>query len=281
MVAKSVRTARRIEAMSGVTVSAGEAARRLGVSPATIQRWADGGVLHAERTPGGHRRIYVTELRRLISANRPRDLSGPLAGWLDVLMTGDPRKVKTALLAARQTAETWADPADEIASAIAELGRQWEAGACQIFQEHGVSETLRRGVALCTAELSCGPDAPRAVLFTVEGERHTLGLTLAELVLAEAGWRCFWLGEGPPSDELQSLVDKLKPDLLVVSASSVPSPKAIASYQTELSQVATMNRVELGLAGSGTWSPDPAVRRLITFEDLRSFLAEKKRRTAS
>ena len=267
--------------MSGVTVSAGEAARRLGVSPATIQRWADGGVLHAERTPGGHRRIYVTELRRLISANRPKDLSGPLAGWLAVLMTGDPRKVKTALLAARQTAETWAGPADEIASAIAELGRQWEAGACQIFEEHGVSETLRRGVALCAAELSCGPDAPRAVLFTVEGERHTLGLTLAELVLAEAGWRCFWLGEGPPSEELEPLVDKLKPDLLAVSASSVTSSRAVARYQVELRRIAAKSHVELGLAGSGAWVPDPAVHRLSSFEDLRAFLVDKNQQAAS
>jgi excisionase family DNA binding protein len=267
--------------MSNLTVSAGEAARRLGVAPITIQRWVDSGILHAERTPGGHRRIYVTELRRLIAESRPTELSGPLASWLDVLIAGDPRRVKSALVTARQNLGSWAGVADQVASAIAELGRQWEAGACQIFEEHAVSETLRRGVALCAAELAYEPDAPRAVLFTVEGERHTLGLTLAELVLAEAGWRSFWLGEGPPSDELQLLVDKLKPDLLVVSASSVPSPEAIASYQTELSQVAAKKHVELGLAGSGTWSPDPAVRRLITFEDLRTFLAEKKQRMAS
>jgi methanogenic corrinoid protein MtbC1 len=196
-------------------------------------------------------------------------------------MGGDPRKVKTALLAARQSAETWAEPADEIASAIAELGRQWGAGACQIFEEHAVSETLRRGVALCAAELSCGPDAPRAVLFTVEGERHTLGLTLAELVLAEAGWRCFWLGEGPPSEELESLVERLKPDLLAVSASSVTSPRSVAHYQVELSRLAAKSHVELGLAGSGAWVPDPKVYRLSSFEDLRAFLVEKNQQAGS
>ncbi len=71
-------------------VSAGEAARRLGVAPATIQRWVDGGLLHAERTPGGHRRIPVAELRRVIAASRRHDQSGPLTDWLDVLLTGDP-----------------------------------------------------------------------------------------------------------------------------------------------------------------------------------------------
>lgn len=259
--------------MNALTVSAGEAARRLGVAPITIQRWVDRGILHAERTPGGHRRIYVTELRRLIAESRPAELSGPLASWLDVLMAGDPHSIKSALATGRQSLGNWARVADQVASAIAELGRRWEAGACRIFEEHAVSESLRRGVALCAAELTCEPDAPCAVLFTVEGERHTLGLTLAELVLTEAGWRSFWLGEGPPTDELEPLVDRLKPGLLVVSASAVTSPKTIARYQAALSRVAAKNTVELGLAGSGAWIPDPAVHRLISFEDLRIFLS--------
>jgi MerR family transcriptional regulator, light-induced transcriptional regulator len=259
--------------VSAQTVSAGEAARRLGVTPITVQRWVDRGILNAERTAGGHRRIYVTELRRLIAESRPAALSGPLASWLDVLMTGNPVKIKSALVTAQQSLGSWATVADQVASAIAELGRQWEAGTCQIFEEHAVSESLRRGVALCAAEVTYESDVPRAVLFTVEGERHTLGLTLAELVLAEANWRSIWLGEGPPSDELQLLVDKLNPNLLIVSASEVAPPKTIARYQSALAQVAANNHVELGLAGSGAWSHDPAVHRLITFEDLRTFLS--------
>jgi excisionase family DNA binding protein len=259
--------------MSTPTVSAGEAARRLGVTPITIQRWVDRGILHAERTAGGHRRIYVTEVRRLIAESRPAALSGPLASWLDVLMTGNPHKIRSALITARQNLGSWATVADQVASAIAELGRRWEAGKCSIFEEHAVSESLRRGVALCAAEAASEPDARRAVLFTVEGERHTLGLTLAELVLAEAGWLSIWLGEGPPADELQFLVDKLKPNLLLVSASAVTPSKTIARYQSALGQVAANNRVELGLVGSGAWSQDPAVHRLVTFEDLRTLLS--------
>jgi excisionase family DNA binding protein len=259
--------------MSTQTVSAGEAARRLGVAPITIQRWVDHGILNAERTPGGHRRIYVTELRRLIAESRPAVLSGPLANWLDVLGTGNPHKVKSALTTARQNLGSWAKVADQVASAIAELGRRWEAGTCQIFEEHAVSESLRRGVALCATEAAYEPDTLRAVLFTVEGERHTLGLTLAELVLADAGWQSIWLGEGPPSDELQLLVDKLKPNLLLVSASAVTPAKTIARYQSALRQVAADDSVALGLAGSGAWSEDSEAHRLVTFEDLHQFLS--------
>jgi excisionase family DNA binding protein len=267
--------------MSEQMVSAGEAARRLGVAPATIQRWVDSGVLHAERTPVGHRRIYVTELRRLIAASRPAELNGLLAEWCDVLVTGDSAKVKAALIASRQKTGNWADTADEVAAAIAEIGRRWEAGDYQIFEEHATTEALRRAAAACVSEMHVGDGAPSAALLTVENERHTLGLTLAELVLPEAGWRPVWIGEGLPADDLQSLVNKLKPDLLVVSASSVTPAKAVARYQAELGHIATAGNVEVVLAGSGAWAPISNMQRLMTFKDLRAFLGKKGQPTAS
>jgi excisionase family DNA binding protein len=259
--------------MGEMMVSAGEAARRLGVAPATIQRWVDSGVLHAERTPGGHRRIYVTELRRLIAASRPAALSGPLADWFDVLMTGDPAKVRAAFIASRQQTGAWAETADEVASAIAEIGRQWEAGACQVFEEHAATEALRRAAASCAGEMRHADNAPRAALFTIENERHTLGLALAELVMAEAGWRPLWIGEGPPADELGLLVAKFAPDALLVSASAASTPAAIACYQTPLTDVANEQGLDLILAGGGSWKRDSAVKRVITFKELREALA--------
>ena len=258
--------------MTEVMVSAGEAARRLGVAPATVQRWVNSGVLHAERTAGGHRRIYVTELRRLIAANRPAEVGGPVADWIGVLMSGDPRKVKAALVASRQLTGHWADTADIVAAAIAEIGRRWESGACQVFEEHAASEALRRGAALCANEIHCPDHAPCVVLFTVEGERHTLGLSLAELVFAEAGWHVLWLGEGPPADELKAVVAQLKPDLITVAASSASSAGIVARYEEALSRVASRARVPLVLAGSGDWRA--AKHRIVTFRELRTLLEQ-------
>jgi excisionase family DNA binding protein len=257
------------------TVSAGEAARRLGVAPATIQRWVDRGVLHAERTPGGHRRIYVTEVRRLIAANRTRALSGPLANWLDVLMAADPLAIRTALLAARQRSASWAETVDEVASALAEIGRRWEDGSCQVFEEHAASEALRRAAAACAGELHPGGNAPSAALLTVEGERHTLGLSLAELVFAEAGWRSMWIGEGPPAEELEAIVRKLKPHLLAVSASAAIRPGPIARYQSELIKIASSTGIQLILGGGGAWRTSPGASRIVSFQDLQVLLSSR------
>lgn len=255
--------------MTEAMVSAGKAARRLGVSPVTIQRWVDSGVLHAERTAGGHRRIYVTELRRLIAASRPEKLSGSLASWFDILMTGNAAKVKSALMASQQESGNWAKTGDEVASAIAEIGRSWEAGACQIFEEHAATEALRRAAASCVEEMRIRDDAPCAALFTIEKERHTLGLALAELVVVEAGWRPVWIGEGPPADELGDLVSKFEPKRIIVSASGVRTARAVACYQRALIDEAKRSDIALFFAGGGAWQDETEGTRVYSFTELR------------
>ncbi len=45
------------------TLSTSEVARLVGVAAGSVANWVDRGLLKAGRTPGGHRRIYVTDLR--------------------------------------------------------------------------------------------------------------------------------------------------------------------------------------------------------------------------
>lgn len=50
-------------------VSLGEAARIIGVHPATIRNWAERGDLPFRRTPGGHRRFRRADLKQWISTH--------------------------------------------------------------------------------------------------------------------------------------------------------------------------------------------------------------------
>ena len=45
----------------------GQACRMLGVDESTLRRWADGGHVHAFRTPGGHRRFAESDLQELLA----------------------------------------------------------------------------------------------------------------------------------------------------------------------------------------------------------------------
>ena len=254
-------------------ISAGEAARRLGVSPATVQRWVDSGVLSADRTHGGHRRISLGEIRRILAAENDAPAPAHIEKWLDPLLAGDAAALKKQLVAARRKSGNWSDVVEDIASAISEIGRRWQLGSCRIFEEHAASEALRRSAACCCAEMPCNPTAPKAALLTVAGDRHTLGLSLSELIVAEIGWKTLWLGDGPPVEELEALIKTRRPDMLIVAASPAFSKRVISRYQAGLERAAKRGKARLILAGDGQWGPSEFSRRVYRLRELGPVLS--------
>ncbi len=53
------------------TLTTREAARRLGVSLRTVQLWTESGALDAWKTPGGHRRVLLAAVDRMIALRQP------------------------------------------------------------------------------------------------------------------------------------------------------------------------------------------------------------------
>jgi len=243
----------------------------LGVTPVTIQRWADLGVIAVERTAGGHRRIPLAEVTRLLASSRAAR-SGAVADWVAALMTADADRVQAALSEARLRAESWAEIADEVAAAVNEIGRSWDSGECALFEEQMASEALRRAALRCVATIPRRAEAPAALLLTVENDRHTLGLSLAELVFAERGWRTIWIGEGPPRNELEVMVETLKPDVVAASAStSSPTPE-LRQYQRTLVRLAITRGFRLLLGGGAPWAEGGEGHRLPSFRQLDLWL---------
>ena len=79
----------------GRRLTSREAARVLGVSEASVKRWADGGLLPMEKTAGGHRRF------------RPEDVAAVRRGWLSTREAPlDGRRVALAVLDPQATALT-------------------------------------------------------------------------------------------------------------------------------------------------------------------------------
>ncbi|QBQ73111.1 IS607 family transposase [Nodularia phage vB_NspS-kac65v162] len=54
-----------------VMISIGDTAKELGVSVKTIRRWANAGKLRFERSPSGHRRFFLADIKRIT----PRDFN--------------------------------------------------------------------------------------------------------------------------------------------------------------------------------------------------------------
>jgi excisionase family DNA binding protein len=52
------------------TITTAQAAKRLGVSPQTVQKWVDAGFLPAWKTVGGHRRLDADAVDRMVVSRR-------------------------------------------------------------------------------------------------------------------------------------------------------------------------------------------------------------------
>src|SRR5512139_2938193 len=75
-------------------LSLNEAAKQLGVHPATLRRWADDGEIAVMVTPGGHRRFAVAEIDRFSEERqRQRVVSGIEQMWADQVLDETRRQI--------------------------------------------------------------------------------------------------------------------------------------------------------------------------------------------
>jgi excisionase family DNA binding protein len=260
-----------------------EVARRAGVGATAVKRWTDAGLLACVRTAGGHRRFARAEVERFLRtdpgaaepAGRERE------PWVGALLEGgDPRALEALLLAERARTGAWYRVARTAGEALAALGRLWRSGAVTVLEEHQASERLSRALARACDGIPLDPDAPRALLACADGEDHTLGLSLTELVLREAGWNALWAGRRAPFAELGPALARGKARLLAVSASEASSdPLALRRQAEALGRTARAAGVSLALGGGGAWPDRP--RTGVRFGDLETFhrwaVAERER----
>lgn len=98
----------------------GRAAKRLGVHPTTLRRWADKGDIPCLLTPGGHRRFLLTDLDAFADGHKQRQSLVPLEqAWAEKAMTRTRRALRAP------TSETWlANMEDDHRARHRQLGRQ-------------------------------------------------------------------------------------------------------------------------------------------------------------
>lgn len=66
-----------VETLKSTYCTTRQAAKLLGVALRTVQLWADSGILEAWRTEGGHRRVSVASVQRLLAHGAPDAAGAP------------------------------------------------------------------------------------------------------------------------------------------------------------------------------------------------------------
>ncbi len=268
------------------SLSVGALARASGVPVATLRTWARRyGFPSAEGRPAGQRLFPIAHVERLRLVRRALALGhraaqalsaspAELGRMLSLGPTTDqvssappmPADVDAALLQCvaqldgeRLTGlllEEWArlTPVEFLTGRIAPLltsvGELWRRGDLGIHHEHLLTARLSDLLGGLRQPLERDSDGPMIALATLPGEHHTLGLSMAALVLAHAGFRTLFLGAECPPREIDKAARERHPCEVAISVSRASRGKRSERLLRELRSALPRN-VRLLVGGLG------------------------------
>ncbi len=218
-----------------------QVARALDVSESSIKRWCDKGVISAQHTAGGHRRIAMSGLIQFLRQGdhelvHPEALGlPPTSGqtahvverahdqMTESLISGDELRCRQIAIDLYLAQHSLAVLCDQVfAPAFRAIGELWESGSAEIYQERRSCEILLRLLHELRSILPPPPTGgPLAIGGTPAGDPYNLGTTMAELVLRDALWNATSLGDNLPFETLASAITQHQPQLFWLSCSHI------------------------------------------------------------
>ena len=153
-----------------------------------------------------------------------------------------------------------------VAPLVKATGEAWAQGQLQIFQEHILSEHLRRFLKTYIAQEETSKPA-RIILATLPGETHTLGLLMVEAMLASRGVAAINLGGEVPMDQVKNAVEQYHADTLGITFSAAYPYKHIRPHLIELRDLLPVD-VAIWAGGEGIFRLRKLPAGVVKFKNL-------------
>jgi DNA-binding transcriptional MerR regulator len=268
-------------------LSAGEAARRIGVAATTIRTWdLRYGLGPSYREPGRHRRYDEHDLARLELMRRltvdgvapaeaariakaTRDPTGQVPPGAMPWPAGQPSPGQAPAAGTAKGLRRAAlalDPADVdrlldlalaagvvrawtavIAPALRDLGSQYSTAGRYIAAEH----LLSGAISTTLARVPRPPTRPRVLLGCAPAEQHSLPLEALAAALAERGLASRMLGARVPTNALRDALARTGPAAVLIWAHA----PATADYDQIAETAGTQPRPAIVAACGPGWDP--------------------------
>jgi methanogenic corrinoid protein MtbC1 len=130
----------------------------------------------------------------------------------------------TALQAALEGAALGQPPLrfleDTVAPLMRRVGAEWKAGRLDVRHEHLASARVAEVLGALRRRLERPGRGPVAALALLPGDAHELGLLMASVLFAAAGWRVVYLGAETPAAQLRALARDTALDAVAVGVSA-------------------------------------------------------------
>lgn len=259
-------------------ISTKKAMEILGVGATTIKRLADENRLPFIRTPGGHRRFKRLALEGLVrQIHEPLGVDAETDRWLQLLKSQPARQVIAELQSFRLRHADWYEVSDAMGNVVHQIGELFTRDEYSIVEVQISSFTLQQalGTLAATSAVPAPAVAQTALLATIDGEHHALGLSLTQLCLASSGTDTVWAGTNLPAQQLASYIDDADVEIVALSASEWLSDRvSLADSYRLIAEACKRNAIELILGGRGAWAENLHYgHRCNSFAELRAVVA--------
>jgi methylmalonyl-CoA mutase cobalamin-binding subunit len=190
--------------------------------------------LQAEPTTGTS--DPATRSGRPVVVTSLREPPPHVALWMALLRQHDARGLRTAMEQYLLTHGLARLVRDGITPVNVMVGQSWLEGQLAIFEEHLYSEVVQQVLRQALAQLGAARPAapPRILLTTVPGESHSLGLLMAECMMALEGCETLALGVQTPLTEIVSAAQACRADVVALGFSAALNPRDVRAALTQL-----------------------------------------------
>lgn len=133
-----------------------------------------------------------------------------------------------------------------------EVGNRWQKKEWSEYQESVSSLVVRDFLVQIRRNYQYREDAPLIVGACLPYERHEIPLHILLLRYMMKGWKTILIGASPAPGSIESLVEKLKPQKMVLSATTTTPFEEDPELLMKLDQFAAKNRqTDFYLGGTG------------------------------
>lgn len=133
-----------------------------------------------------------------------------------------------------------------------EVGERWERKEWSEYHEAVSSLVVRDFLIQIRRNYQCREDAPLIVGACLPYERHEIPLHILLLQFMMKGWKTILVGASPAPGSIESLVDKLKPEKVLLSATTTIPFENDPDLLKKLDRFAATNKqIDFYLGGTG------------------------------
>jgi len=197
-----------------------------------IRRLLDRGLRPGKLLPLGD--DALDDLEASLKREAPPQPGKAISDMLDAIRSADAANIETLLQQQYQQQGMKKFINTTLAPLLNMVGDLWASGELQVFQEHFLSEQLKRFLNSEIAVMQKTAKKPLVLLATLPGEEHTLGLLIVAAMLSDHGVAIINLGGEVPMDQIVRAAKQFNVDVVGLTFSGAYQYRNIRPHLVEL-----------------------------------------------